>query len=246
MRRFRTFSYRDANYRVSVCGFNTAVKEIKALRNTLEKFISRNTEFRTSLKPVDNLNGEIPEIASVMLEASRITGTGPMAAVAGSFAQAAAEAVITSGCPEAVVENGGDIFLVLEGELILGIYTGTDTVGSSLAFRISKEMSPLAVCSSSGRMGHSRSLGNCDIVTVFSKSGALADAAATLACNMIKTENDIQSTVDHILKLKGISGIFAVKNDKIGIGGEVPELIKNSDPDIAGKVTKDLKSSFPG
>ena len=93
-------------------------------------------------------------------------------------------------------------------------------------------------------MGHSLSLGNCDLATVFSKSGALADAAATLACNMIKNEKDISRTIDYIVNIEGIIGIFAVKNDKVGIGGNIPEFVKNRDPEIIRKVTRNLKSNF--
>ena len=249
MRSFRTFSYKDANYKVSSCGFNTAVTEIKKQRSALEKFIAANPVFKESLLPVDENDclfvGSVPKIARIMKKASDLTGVGPMAAVAGSFAQQAAETVISSGCAEAIVENGGDIFLILKKELFLGLYTGETPLGDNIAFKITPETTPLAVCSSSSLMGHSLSLGKCDLATVFSASGALADAAATLACNMIKEDGDVKKTVDQIMSIEGITGIFAVKNDRVGIGGTIPELVKNNDPEIYKKVTRDLKSNFP-
>lgn len=250
MRTFRTFSHKDANYKVSSCGFTTAVTEIKKQRSALERFLAANPVFKATLQPINEkkhfFTGSVPKIAQMMKAASDLTGVGPMAAVAGVFAQVAAEAAISSGCEEAIVENGGDIFIILKKELFLGLYTGETPLGENIALRITPETTPLAICSSSSFMGHSLSLGKCDLATVFSTSGALADAAATLACNMIKKDEDVKKTVDQIMNIEGITGIFVVKNDCIGIGGEIPELVKNRDPEINKKITRDLKSNFSG
>ncbi len=93
-------------------------------------------------------------------------------------------------------------------------------------------------------MGHSASFGRCDLSTVFSFSGALADAAATLACNLVKTEEDIAAAVERIMAIDGIRGILIVKNDKVGIGGDIPEIIRNNDPKTERKITRDVNSNF--
>ncbi len=244
MRSFRSFSYRQAHYRISSCGFDAAAEEIIAVRKELERFIMKNPVFRDSMSPLDLLPEDAPEPAKRLNDAGRAVGVGPMAAVAGYFAQRAAEKALASGCGEAVVENGGDVYLCLEDELILGTYTGRTPLGKNIAFRILPEDSPLAVCSSSSLMGHSASFGRCDLATVFSSSGALADAAATLACNLVKTEKDIASAVERILEIEGIRGILIVKNDKVGIGGDIPEIVRNSDPGTERKITRDINSNF--
>ncbi len=70
----------------------------------------------------------------------------------------------------------------------MGIFSGTEKLNNELAFVIEEADTPLAICSSSGRMGHSTSLGNCDLATLVAKGAALADAAATQAANLVKTD----------------------------------------------------------
>jgi ApbE superfamily uncharacterized protein (UPF0280 family) len=53
-------------------------------------------------------------------------------------------------------------------------------------------MMPVGVCSSSGRIGHSLSMGNSDVVCVIAKSAPLADAAATALANMVKTKKSLK------------------------------------------------------
>ena len=244
MRIFRQFSYKQAHYRISSCGFDAAAEKIIEQRKILENFIRHFSEFKTAMEPLNFLPGNAPDIAGLMHEAAKAAGVGPMAAVAGSFAQKAVEAAIISGCSESIVENGGDIFLHLDNELILGIYAGNTPLGRNLAFKIPSSITPLAVCSSSSTMGHSVSLGKCDLATVFSHSGALADAAATFACNLVREEKDIAPTVERIMEIKGVLGILMIKNDKVGLGGEIPELVQNSDPGMLHNVTRDENSNF--
>jgi ApbE superfamily uncharacterized protein (UPF0280 family) len=80
---------------------------------------------------------------------------------------------------EAVVDNGGDIYLQAVQPVVVSLGTGTSRLADRLAFRVEPEDTPLSICSSSGKMGHSMSLGRCDLATVVAKDAALADAAAT-------------------------------------------------------------------
>jgi hypothetical protein len=58
---------------------------------------------------------------------------------------------------------------------------GDAPIGDRLAFSIQPEETPISICSSSGKMGHSLSFGDCDLTTTVASDAALADAAATLA-----------------------------------------------------------------
>ena len=236
MRTFNSFSYKNADYRIATADFKLVTEAIIKQREILENFILTNKIFLNSLKPVPALPEFAPHIAKMMQKAGKLANVGPMAAVAGSIAQLAVEKSSVIG-DETIIENGGDIFMVLNNELILGIHSGVDSLEGKLAFRIKPENTPLAICSSSSTMGHSLSLGDCNLATVFSKSGALADAAATRACNMVKSKDDIQSTLDEISAIPGIKGLMIIKGDSVGLAGDLPEIISNADPDMMNKIT---------
>ena len=153
---------------------------------------------------------------------------GPMAAVAGAMAQLAAEAGLAAGAPEAVVENGGDIYMRIAADLVIGLHPGTRSLGDRLAFSVRPEESPLAVCSSSGKMGHSYSMGACDLATVVAEDAALADAAATCAANNIHGIEDIDRTVNAVAAIEGVKGVLIVKDDRVGLAGKLPKLIRGT------------------
>jgi len=241
MRQYQTFTYKDANYRISSSAYAIITEELKRLRAVLEIYIDIDPAFLHSLIPV-TLKPHAPEIAHIMAEAAQKAGVGPMAAVAGAFAEFAARKALAAGADEALVENGGDIFLASTREVIVGIYAGLSPLSRKLAFRISPEEMPLALCSSSSTMGHSLSLGNCDLATVVAKDAALADAAATFACNSVKDEADIEPALEATMRIKGVAGIFIVKGVKMGMMGELPEFVPHSDDRLSGKVTRDKGS----
>ena len=184
---FKSFSYKSASYRIEAGCYESAVSAIKELRGELEEYLVRNPPFLDSLVPVAEVE-PVPEIARRMHRASVMTGLGPMAAVAGTLAQMACESCRKAGLPSAAVENGGDLYLDLTEPVTLGLYAGEKIFKGKLAFRIETEKMPLSVCSSSGRLGHSLSLGQCDLATVVSRDASLADAAATLAGNLVRRE----------------------------------------------------------
>lgn len=247
MRAFHRFSYRNADYRISSPNLKSVRDIIMKQRDILEKYILTDPKFLDSLLPVPKLPEYAPKIAQMMQKAGALTEVGPMAAVAGSIAQFAVETEAFMGdggslkTEEAIVENGGDIFMALDSELILGIHSDVEALRGKLAFCIRPEDTPLAVCSSSSTMGHSLSLGNCNLATVFSKSGALADAAATRACNLVKNVSDIQSTLNKISAIPGILGLMIIKGDSVGMAGDLPEIISNADPDMMNKITRSLR-----
>lgn len=245
MRGYRSFSWKDTNLRVASPAFDLVTRTVVDQRRTLERYIARHPEFLSSLVPVVLLD-EAPEVARRMAAASVLTGLGPMAAVAGTLAQMGAEAAMDAGCPEAIVENGGDIFIHSNTEVTIGIYAGDNAIAGKLAFRLDPATLPLALCSSSSHMGHSLSFGRCDLATVVARDGALADSAVTLVCNLIKSERDLTPVLNDVGAITGIDGILAVKDGKIGLWGRLPELVRNQDRDSRGKITRDLRSDFQG
>lgn len=245
MRVYRSFSWKDSNLRVACEAFDLVTGTVVEQRRQLEDYIGRHPEFRTALVPVVLL-ADAPEGARRMAAAADLTGLGPMASVAGTLAQMGVEAAVAAGCREAIVENGGDIFIHAATAVTIGIYAGDNAIGNKLAFRIDPRNLPLALCSSSSTMGHSLSFGRCDLATVTAKDGALADSAATLVCNLIRTEHDLSPVLDDVGSIAGINGILAIKNGKIGLWGHLPHLIRNQDTAARNKITRDLHSDFQG
>jgi ApbE superfamily uncharacterized protein (UPF0280 family) len=149
-----------------------------------------------------------------------------MAAVAGAMAQWAAEAALAAGAEEAIVDNGGDIYLKAVEPVIVSLGTGTNKLADRLAFRVEPQETPLSICSSSGKMGPSMSLGRCDLATIVAKDAALADAAATQAANLVREPADIDAALERIMAIQDISGVLLVKDDRIGLAGHLPALTK--------------------
>ncbi len=243
MREYKTFSYKGANFRICSDKYSHIVQEIKKQRRILTEYIERHQDFLTTLSPIELLP-DAPEIAKKMHKASMLTGVGPMAAVAGVTAQIAAEAALSIGAREAIIENGGDIYLASKKEVIIGLFAGDTLLSGKLGLAVDGNEMPIAACSSSGKMGHSKSFGNCDLVTVTSKNAALADAAATHACNQVQTVNAIDPILNDISSIQGIQGILIIKDDKIGMSGNLPRLVKLKDPNFQSKITHDKKSNF--
>lgn len=243
MRNFREFSFKDTHLKIFGAAYDTITQAIVQERTKLESYILRHPEFKSSLTPL-SLLPDAPKIAVKMSKASHATGLGPMASVAGTIAQAGVEAAQNAGCGEAIVENGGDMFLASGSPVTIGIYAGKNVVGSQLAFHLQPEELPVAICSSSSKMGHSLSFGDCELATVVAKDAALADSAATLVCNSIAGETEVAKVLDTVGQISGIRGILVVKNSNIGLWGDLPQLVRNQDTQTVAKITRDPQSGF--
>ena len=245
MDEFVTFVWKEACFRICSSRVDAARDEIVARRAELDGYFARHPSVRAALEPVP-LTADAPEILRRMHRASVLTGVGPMAAVAGSFAQVAAEAACRAGADEALVENGGDIYLVASRDLTVGLYGGEGSPVSGLAFHVEAGRLPLAVCSSSSRMGHSASFGDCDLATVLSRDGALADAAATLACNLVRDVADLDTALERVAGIPGVTGVLLVKAGRVGLKGDLPKLVRQQDAAFATKITRHPGSVPPG
>jgi len=222
---YKTFIHKEAVLRICCEPFEVVTREIVRQRAILEGYLLRHPLFQHSLKPVA-AQADAPEVAQRMAGAANRVGVGPMAAVAGAMAQLAVEAALQAGAAEAIVDNGGDIYLQAAAPVIIGLYPGKTGEIGKLAFSLQASDTPLSICSSSGKMGHSLSLGDCDLATIVAKDASLADAAATLAANLVKTLDDVEHTLNHMVAIDGISGVLIVKNGHVGLAGKLPPLVK--------------------
>ena len=198
---------------------NKALKSIIKHRKPLEEYVRKNPVFLTTLKPF-NISDDAPEIVRQMVYASSKVGIGPMASVAGAIAEFVGKDLLEYS-PEIIVENGGDIFMRTLKKRIVGIYAGNSVFTGRIAIEIERDDTPAGICTSSGTVGHSLSFGKADAVAVISDSAFLADAAATAIGNLIKEEKDIQNGIEFAKGIKDIKGVVIIKNDKIGIWGNI-------------------------
>jgi len=193
-------------------------------RGQLESYGARHPVFFTSLMPMkDDLAA--PKIVREMLTSGQAAGVGPMAAVAGAIAEMVGHELLATGLAEIEVENGGDIFLQRQTECIIGIFAGDSPLSGKVGIRISANRMPIGICTSSGTVGHSLSLGQADAVTVLAGSTFLADAAATRIGNEVR----VGEPLDHALRvgreIKGIDGVVIIQNKNLGAWGDV-ELVR--------------------
>ena len=188
-------------------------------RGSLEAYIGRHPIFLTTLDPYQAEAGA-PAIVKEMARVSQLAGVGPMAAVAGAIAEAIGRDLLAFS-PEIIVENGGDIFLKISKKRLVGVYAGQSSFTKRIALEIMPRETPLGICTSSATVGHSLSLGNADAVIVLSPSAALADAAATALCNIVKTADDIPQAIEKAQGIEGLHGLVIIVGDKMGVWGKV-------------------------
>ena len=153
------------------------------IRQELKNYILTNNDFKISLEPIKCNSENQPLIVKTMYESSAIADVGPMACVAGTISELCLNYLIANGTGYSIIENGGDIALINNEKVLCGIYSNNQTLGNNIAFVIKKRKTPLGICTSSGKIGHSISFGEADSVTVISKSPSIADGLATRIAN---------------------------------------------------------------
>lgn len=192
---------------------------LRYYRSILENYIQKNPLFKTTLNPYPFDSCAHPMIRE-MIEVSTKCQVGPMASVAGCIAQNVAQDLLTQ-VDDIIVENGGDLYIKSPTLRRVIIYAGTSPLSNKLYLKIDARKNGMAVCTSSGTVGPSFSRGKADAVTVISHSASLADAAATAIGNIIQTKEDIERGLNFARNLNGILGVVIIKDDKMGIWGEI-------------------------
>jgi ApbE superfamily uncharacterized protein (UPF0280 family) len=124
-----------------------------------------------------------------------------------------------------IIENGGDIFVKLNRPATVSIFAGESSFSEKIGLLIKPEMMPLGICSSSGRIGHSLSLGVSDLICLVSPSATRADGAATALGNRISGKKDLKKVADWANQMEGIIGGVAVVGDTMSSWGKI-ELVK--------------------
>jgi uncharacterized protein len=202
-----------------------AKRSIFESRKVLERFIVEDHFFRSTLEPYRE-DERAPPLIRRMCDAARAAAVGPMAAVAGAVAEAAVNAMVSAGSTHALVDNGGDIAMVLDREVDIGIYAGCSRF-SGMAFRFGPSDHVFGICTSSATVGPSISFGIADAAMVISDDVALADACATMLGNMVVSDDDAQlaRAVTRVLEVDNITGCCAIVGDKIAMMGILPRML---------------------
>jgi len=191
-------------------------------RYQIERKISEDPYFMTTYEPYAPSDDDGCVVRN-MCNSSLAASVGPMAAVAGAIAGYAVERMRDAGSKYAIVDNGGDIAMICDRTVHIGLYA--DINGQRLSLRIPPTADVLGICSSSASVGPSVSLGKSDISTVISKDVPLADACATALGNLIKEREGMEEHLETICDIDGIIGCLAYCDGMIGICGDVPELV---------------------
>lgn len=199
--------------------------QVKAYRGCIQDYIKRRPEFLSSLRPIAQ-DQFAPPLISHMIEASEAAGVGPMATVAGALSHYVGEQIAYN--EEIMIENGGDIYLKSNEDKVIAIYAGTSQFSNQVGIKIKSEDTPIGICTSAGKVGHSLSFGNADAVVVISEDTLLADATATAIGNMIKTPEDIRLGLEFGKNIRGILGIVIIIDDELGAWGGI-ELVSVDD-----------------
>ncbi len=198
----------------------TACEGIRTARYELERYIIQDPFFNSSFEPLTITKG--PDIIKNMAAAAWKAGVGPMAAVAGAIAHAGVSAAQKKGASFCIIDNGGDIAMITDRPVRVGLYAGNSPLSGKYAFFIPPKNEIYGICTSSATVGHSFSFGTADSVTVFSRDPLLADAVATAVCNVLTIAD--QSCLDRVDS--HIDGIFAVFGEQSIIWGDIPQIIR--------------------
>ena len=197
-------------------------------RGYVEAYIKAYPEFMTTLDPWRHA-GPAPNIISDMINAGARAGVGPMAAIAGAIAENVGLGLLDF-TDQVIVENGGDVFIKTNTPVTVGIFAGSSPLSMQVGIRLNCEKKAAAVCTSSGTLGHSLSLGLADAVCVVADSCALADAAATATGNLIQSPADINDAIAAGQRIAEITGIVIIAGEKIGVWGDLEIVPINNPP----------------
>jgi len=201
-----------------------AAKEaIRIHRAALEMYILSDPYFQLILEPYE-CPKIAPEVVRRMIKAGNTMGIGPMSAVAGTISALAVEAMVEAGAKYAIVDNGGDIALINDRPVIVGIYAGQSPI-KNLGLVFEPRDSITGVCTSAGTVGPSISFGMADAAAIISDDVSLADAAATALGNEVGIgKESVEASFNAIKGIPGIKGALVIQGEYIGMWGQVPKI----------------------
>ncbi len=189
-------------------------------RIAVEAMVASDPFFASTFEPYDP--GSDHPIICRMVDAAYEADVGPMAAVAGTIAWAGVKAMQEGGALFGVVDNGGDIALMTDRVLRIGVYAGSNSTLDQSALLCPPQKEITGVCTSSATVGPSISLGTADAVVVFSDDVSAADAWATALCNRLSADD--QSDFNRLSGSR-VRGAVAIFGDSLFSYGSVPEIV---------------------
>jgi ApbE superfamily uncharacterized protein (UPF0280 family) len=197
-------------------------------RQEIEGYIAGDPFFAITYDPYTPEGGGM--VVRRMADAAARAGVGPMAAVAGAIAWSGVEAMARAGARFGIIDNGGDIALVTDREIRVGVHAGASPLSDRFAFLLPPGEGIRGVCTSSATVGPSVSLGVADAVTVFSPDVDSADAWATAICNELKLED---RGVLRRLSGTDVTAVVAILGEEIIRWGDPPPMVPaRVNPDI--------------
>lgn len=196
-------------------------------RKIIQEQINKDPKFN-GYKKVDLINS--PRILNIMTKAGIISDTGPMSAVAGSISQICLEHLEKNGTKFSILENGGDIALKTNEDVILGVYAGKSVFTNNIALKLKAKKEGYGVCTSSGSVGPSKSFGKTDATIVFGKQASICDSLATKIANYGNGEDD-EDIVNNSLEkaeeyLEYCDGVIVIKGEYLAKVGNIPKIVK--------------------
>lgn len=194
-----------------------------SVRSDIEKYIKSHHNFKSSFKPL-KIWPNAPDIVRRMGDAAQTANVGPMAAVAGAIAETLGEE-ISRYCKEVIIENGGDIYIKSSQKRVIGIFASKTRFSYQIGLELEKSQTPIGLCTSSGTIGSSISLGKADAVIIKANNASLADAVATATANIIRTSQDLKPAIEFANKITGVFGILAIKDNLLSAWGNI-KLVK--------------------
>ncbi|MFA6808443.1 MAG: UPF0280 family protein [Eubacteriales bacterium] len=205
------------SYSRSLASFCT--NSLLSLRSDIEKYIILHPQFQSSFVPLKILPNA-PKIIICMGNAAQTANVGPMAAVAGAIAEGLGEK-ISGYCKEIIIENGGDIYIKSGKKRIIAVYASKTRFSYQIGLEIEENDSPLGICTSSGTIGPSISLGKADAVVIKANTASLADAVATATANIINTPEDLKLAIEYANKIAGVTGVLVIKKNILSAWGNI-------------------------
>ncbi len=197
---------------------------IERSRGDLERYILADPFFKVTFEP-HACPSDSPAVVRRMAAATARVGVGPMAAVAGTIAGLALEAMIEAGCRYGIIDNGGDIALINDRPVTVGIYAGESPI-KGLGLEIVPRNTVLGICTSSATVGPSISLGNSDASLIVSEDVSLADAAATALGNRIIDGDSLAHAFDFLKAVPEVTGAIGIIGDRMATYGQLPKIVR--------------------
>lgn len=193
-----------------------ARKALLEARSQIMDYAAGHSNFYASLHPLP-LDKDAPEVVCDMFLAGIDANVGPMAAVAGAVAQYVGEALLPFS-DEVIVENGGDAFICTRTSRTVCIVAESSEAGCVHIRPSMDGRTKYGVCTSSGRLGPSLSLGNADSVTVLAERAAVADALATRLCNLVRRPEDVGKILEYS-RTSSAEGVVIIMQNCFGARG---------------------------